>query len=628
MLNFFKKLNKGLNRLIYEPFFRTNKKEYPNFGYKEISSHKDYLVLKRKRFHKKILASYQKMVVVSNTDLKSKTIIIYPNFNCKYINFKIKFSKKNFPGLLPNSEILQCMFLPYLRYTTKNKYEKAVRLIIVTSRCQIFHNYPARKFDCDGEAEFLDIKRFEESVVWDLPNRKYPSLTPNENECEKYFPFLPKEAYEYHPILNTDSNYFDYYGNGGFGKTSKVKNNGKLEEVSRFYFPNRNNVQANSFYHIGGVETDYKISLLGTYRSNTEVGVRTCVFASNDGGRSWYCKYEFADSGEYDFIQGNASWGRNFGNNINTQNLEAKYKKNSLSIRKRELIYPDENEKDPKNLFFWKDKIEVLNIEKGEKTIIYTTKKHSLKTGNIVIIQENEEISRDWKLLCNNSITQYSGGNGTIYKVDVLDEYSFVIYECVSSAYNNISCRHIHHINRAKDGFIMGTGEIYPNGWIFFIPFKEADTFMPKLANDEWEFIRLNSTKNSVQRTMGVFLKDDFNSTLIFASDHDLLNRENIIMPEKREITFNRNSTGIFLGKLRDIDNLQKFKCIVEAREPSFFFKEINGIFIFSGQRGELILSFDQGKTWKKDHIDRELMCRFGYGSNYVIFDDIILVLK
>ena len=174
----------------------------------------------------------------------------------------------------------------------------------------------------------------------------------------------------------------------------------------------------------------------------------------------------------------------------------------------------------------------------------------------------------------------------------------------------------------------MGTGEIYPNGWIFFIPFKEADTFMPKLANDEWEFIRLNSTKNSVQRTMGVFLKDDFNSTLIFASDHDLLNRENIIMPEKREITFNRNSTGIFLGKLRDIDNLQKFKCIVEAREPSFFFKEINGIFIFSGQRGELILSFDQGKTWKKDHIDRELMCRFGYGSNYVIFDDIILVLK
>ena len=53
MSNFFKKLNKGLNRLIYEPFFRTNKKEYPNFGYKEISSHKDYLVLKRKRFHKK-----------------------------------------------------------------------------------------------------------------------------------------------------------------------------------------------------------------------------------------------------------------------------------------------------------------------------------------------------------------------------------------------------------------------------------------------------------------------------------------------------------------------------------------------------------------------------------------------
>ena len=216
MLKFFKKLNKGLNRLIYEPFFETNKKSYPDFGYKEISSHSDYLILKRKKFRKKILATYQKMVVVSNTDLKSKTIVIYPNFNCKYIYFKVRFSKKNFPGLLPNSEILQCMFLPYLRYITKNKYEKAVRLVIITNKCQIFHNYPARNYDCDGEPEFLDIKRFEESVVWDLPNKKYPSLTSNKNEWEKYFPFLPKETYEYHPILNTDSNYFDYYGNGGF----------------------------------------------------------------------------------------------------------------------------------------------------------------------------------------------------------------------------------------------------------------------------------------------------------------------------------------------------------------------------------------------------------------------------
>ena len=97
MLKFFKKLNKGLNRLIYEPFFETNKKSYPDFGYKEISSHSDYLILKRKKFRKKILATYQKMVVVSNTDLKSKTIVIYPNFNCKYIYFKVRFSKKNFP---------------------------------------------------------------------------------------------------------------------------------------------------------------------------------------------------------------------------------------------------------------------------------------------------------------------------------------------------------------------------------------------------------------------------------------------------------------------------------------------------------------------------------------------------
>ena len=298
----------------------------------------EYNILKRPFLANKIVAAYGNVVILLNTQTGNNTLTIYPNYNTNFFKYKVKFNAKNFPGLIEKSSISHCMALPFMRNVKKGSYVKSWRLVIVTDKGQVYHNFPARNIECDGYEVAGDIIRFEESAVWDLPGRLYPSMDKKCDPTERYFPGLPNNVYEFHPMLNTDSRYLDLYNNGGFGKKTTVIQNGDQVEVSRFYLPLRES-QSNPFYYMGGFEPDYKINLIGTYRSNTSVGVRICVFATHEGGRNWYCKYEFGDYGEYEFRQGNqASWGTNFGNSINSTVREDDYKALSFKLIKRNVF--------------------------------------------------------------------------------------------------------------------------------------------------------------------------------------------------------------------------------------------------------------------------------------------------
>ena len=131
---------------------------------------------------------------------------------------------------------------------------------------------------------------------------------------------------------------------------------------------------------------------------------------------------------------------------------------------------------------------------------------------------------------------------------------------------------------------------------------KEADTYSIRQAWDEFKMIRLNTQERSVQRTMGVILLDDNDGTLFYASDHDILPREPISMPEEVEAC-TRGSTGIYKGKLSDLNDRNRFTCICDVREPCFYFQMLDGILLFCGQRGELAVSFDMGMSWEKERI-------------------------
>ncbi len=601
------------------------------FGYKLIIDRKGYQIFRRPFLGNRVVAVNNDVAVLLEKHSHKERLVIYENYGSPFFTHTVEASRKHFPSLLPDSKIAFCMVLPYLRNSNGTGPVSAWRLVVVTDKGQIYHNFPNRDKRFDGETKSGDMVRFEESAVWDLPGRKYPTPSANCDETERYFPCLPAETYLYHPMLNTDKGYRDEFHNGGFGKSTTVYENGAARKVSRFYVPRRD-FQANSFLPMGGYEPDSKMTLLGTYESNSDCGVRTAIFATSDGGRNWFCKYEFGDLGEYGFRQGvNKGWGRNFGNGIDTHAVKGEYIPNSLILRKRSVIVPSASRKEPAKKFEWGGAVEIREIAAGKETIITTATPHNLETGNIIAIQNRATEtprSSDWQWATNDDVSPTSAGNGLLFKVDVLDDRSVRLFEYVASPDNNIACRHIHHVNRVKDGWIIGTGEVYPNGWLLYMQMKEADTYSPKSASESFRIVRLNSSENSVQRTLGCILHDDSESTIMFASDADTLQGRNIKMPQGRGETLSRGSTGVFVGQLSDIDDFSKFKTVYEAKEPAYFFKQLGDAIVFCGQRGELAISLDGGKNWHEDSIRRPLLHYYGRSYSYFVTDDFIVRIK
>lgn len=598
-------------------------KKKPAKGLRLVLDTLKYSVYEYRFSSSKVIAAFGDVKVVQNFWNKKK-LLIYPFCNQAMLRFQVRLDNKHFPGLLPDSEILLCRLIPYMREVDKNKYKKVVRLIIITTKSQIYHNYPARKSNVEGHSCFGDIVKFEESVVWDLPCRRYPSKNQECKGYECYYPNLPEGCYEYHPLPNSSKVFKDIYGNGGFPEYTIVKENGEEKIVSRFYLYSRN-IQANPFHFMSSGESDYKMSIMATYRSNVHEGVRTCIFMSSDGGRSWYCKYEFADYGEYDFRQGDVDcWGKNFGNPI----LNIGYKSsdwNSVKLYKRNLCIP--NGRECLERFRWDLVGNIRRVRDETPLIVETERPHGLHTGNIIALCSQNAMSSTNGWMMNNKIDSQSGGTGILFKADVIDASSIALYELVSSSENNIPCRHIHHVNRIKDGWMIGTGEIYPNGWIFYIQMKEADTYSIRQARDEFKMIRLNTQERSVQRTMGVILLDDNDGTLFYASDHDTLPREPISMPEEVEAC-TRGSTGIYKGKLSDLNDRNRFTCICDVREPCFYFQMLDGILLFCGQRGELAVSFDMGMSWEKERISDPIIHYYGNNGQIYYFNNCVFKRK
>jgi hypothetical protein len=504
---------------------------------------------------------------------------------------------------------------------TTGQAPKNWRLLVVTNKGQIYHNFPSRFSTTDGTEVAGDIIKFEESVVWDLPERKYPSINSSATGTEKYFPCLPTAAYEYHPTLNTDVSFVDTYGNGGFGK-SIIKD---TVTYPRFWFPARSLMQ-NSFFYMGGFEPGDKLSLIGTYRSNEYAGEgsRTCIFATDDGGRQWYCKYEF----------GGNDIKSNWCNDIDTTNIVNDYIASSFVIKKRTNVIPTETIKEPTDKFVIGDAIEITSITKSKPAVVTTATVHGLSTGNVVSILDNqlsESLSPEWDWMRNDTISTTSGGNGILFKVEVVNSTQFKLHDYIHSAHNNLTARHIHHINRIKDGWIVGTGEVYPDGWQLYMQIKQADTFEVIRAYNTLNIYRLTSTSSSLQRTLGTILLDDADNTVIAASDTSGIPRPNLTLPSGRTNTITRNSSGVYKGKLTDIDDFTKFNVLFEAKEPAYFFKEKGNVLIFCGQRGEFAISFDKGTTWETAQLpDRDPLQYFKSESNGIIIINnyIISILK
>ena len=560
-----------------------------NSGYKIMAIHDDVAVA---------YDSKASMIAVSTTGING----LYTSI--------VAFNATNFPGLISGSTLESILVLPWTRNLTTIQTANKWRMVVITNKGQVYHNYPARDAANDGLEADGDILKFDESVIWDLPERRYPSTNIASTGVETYFPGLPAVCYEYHPAISVDNG----YGNGGFGKSITRGST----TYPRFYFPNRNALQ-NSMSFMSGYEPDDKISLIGTYKSNEGTGAacRICIFATDDAGRSWYNKYEFTSGDEV----------QNYGNPINTSAFATAYKAGLLKVSKRTLVIPSAENKEPKTKFKWSADITVSDISRAGTAIVTTSEAHGLENGNVIAFKSGSGGDINWDWMKNDTVGTASGGNGKFFRVKVLSATTFELYEFVHSAFNNIPCRHIHHINRVKDGWIIGSGEAYPEGWILYMQMKDADMYNVRRAYDTFPIIRLTSTATSVQRILGANMLDDSESTMIVAMDDEFVHRAPVAMPDGRTETFERNSTGIFRGKLADIDELSRFQPVFETNQVSYFFKKKGGAYIWIGQYGAFAISFD-GITWMEEDIGTLAQHFYGESKKYIAIDNYIIIIK
>lgn len=499
----------------------------------------------------------------------------------------ITLNSSTFPNLLPNSSISNIILLPWDRNSSLPIPSRGWRCCVITTKGQIYHNFPNRTPSSgkpDGDALDGDIYKWDESVIWDLPNRRLPSKNSNDfpytlNPC------LPNSCYNLYPAVKQDNG----YGNGGFDIEKSYIIEGKSVSFPRFYMPKRN-LDSSPIAYMSGFETSDKIQIIGIYNSNTtpENTSRICVFITTDGGRQWFNKYEFANNNTL-----------SLGNILNSKNLRGEYTGNSFSVMKRNFIYPSSFNKEPSELFSYSNEIKIQSISKSDTLIVTTVIPHNLNSGDIIVIKKNDNSPSVFYFLVNDNINTKNGGNGKLWKILVKNPYQFALTEYIFNPNTNLVARHIHGINKLKDGFIISTGEEYPQSWFIYLQIIGTDVWTIVNAWDNMNFIRLNSSEKGIQRSIGTFMIDDEFQTLVYGSDTSFTPDSSFTI-EGRSIKIYRGSNGIFKGNLADIDDFSKFTCIYETSQSAYFFKNINDIWIFTGQQGELAISIDKGVSWRK----------------------------
>jgi hypothetical protein len=539
----------------------------------------------------------------------------------------VTFNSTSFPGLISGSRPIRIFILPFSRNATSSFPGRDWRLNVVTSKGQVYHNFPSRNTTSDGTAQANDYMLFDEGCIWELPERWAPVKTNTGSDADliatgkyRYFPALAEAAYTLYPAVNQDNG----YGNGGFPAVlEKTNQSGETVKFARFHQPVRVDIESVSLDFMGGLVVNEKLCAIGTYRSNTaNQGARICVFYTNDGGRNWFCRYEFGAAGQ--LINSSDAQLKSPVTNHIPHDLfvdSPSAGANLFQIIKRSQYTPTADVKEPTNKFKYSSPVPVSSITAASNKItVVTGSAHGLVSGDIILFEKQSGAdSNEWDWLVNSGHNSNSAGDGLIFKVVVVNSTSFTLKQEIHNPHNNLTCRHIHSLNKSPHGITIGCGETYPNGWILLHNYFASDSFYTLLPWDTFNYIRLTSSNVAAQRPLGFLLKHD--GTYLIGMDNESTNIGNIALPTGRTGDgIRKSSTGVYKGNITNVDDLGQAECVLESNEVAYFFQEINGVILFIGQLGEMGISSDGGETWIRWKIDVNGLSRFSGAMNDRMF--------
>lgn len=433
------------------------------------------------------------------------------------------------------------------------------------------------KIYCNGDTGATRAV-FQESALWDIAdgNKRFPtktkSLADNTPSLYRYDPTLPDFSYN----LPSTANF-------PLQKTESVKyEDGYIPANVRF---NRFSGKA-LFEWVGSLCRTPKATFLGVYDTGN-MDIRMGVWMTTDGGLNWYLKKDFVGSSPEGGVKVSSA--------INTSVISGNYTSGTLQLLTVSVNSPTDAVKEPAFKYNTGTPVSITSVSKASPCVVTTASPHGVSGFSIVGFKENGDAG-DYKFMANPDLSDHNLGTN-LYWAQRLSDTTLALYEYCQSLDGDLSARHVHAVNDIKDGILVSTGETHPNGWMLWGVQKAKDGSAIVDAKNPIEFIRLNSSENGLQRSCGSTMYGQSDPYILFGSDNSFTAGQKIYIPG-RTISIDRSSNGIFKGRLSDIDDFSKWRCVADIPEPVIYMHRQDNIVIAGLQLGGFVLSTDQGETW------------------------------
>lgn len=521
--------------------------------------------------------------------------LIYWHGGYKGVRYDIPFGSDNVAHFVTGEKINFAYLLPFAgvrsRVANVGKILNFSRIVVFTDT-RVFHNFPSRG---DNAVPSSDLFMFDESAVFN----RFKWLPVNDlakvDSIHKYFPVLKDYDYAQFDGRIATSGADDPYGNGGLPAGYAYQDMLKTSDVfwRRLAYSNMTKSQ--------------RFCAFGEY--NARAGGEPIVMVTTNGGKDWYVHAYFAATDFYNCGIGSVI------DLTPITNIAGAYVSGSLRMCRKRFNVPSAEDKEPATPFIIeaadKSLVTGFSTDNDGNCIVTVADDVDYDGVHPIVYFENVSAASGWNYICNEGVTASSPGNGIFFRVEKVSANQYKLFGDMGNPNTGeIVCRHIHAVNAIEAGILVSTGESYAEGqfeggflYVMEQTRNNGSDPVPASNNLPWENItRLTSTIDGVNRASGAFLfSDNADPTLLYVSDESFVvgntHKRYAPLPEGRTGMLPLTPGGIYVGKLSDVDEQRKFKCVCETKSTVIGLTENHGHFAADGHGNSLCLSKD-GFDW------------------------------
>lgn len=500
--------------------------------------------------------------------------IVYYQYGYDGLSWKLPFGSDTVESFITGETIKYAYLIPFNGTSAVGTLRRPNRIIVFTNKNRILHNI----------STLYNFSYFVESKVVN-PYKKWQAVNDANavDSVHRYFPIL--KDYDY-----------DQFENRGALVTQGTAAGSLLLD---FQTPEDGWVRTTWC----NLSRSNKAAVFGNYNNGKNEPV---VVATVDGGRTWKVVAWFGFVTDYNGDAGNRI-------DLTPISSQLAYTANSLKLCIREYRVPTAETPEPTETFIIDTEKQVnvssFSTDSDGNTFVHLSTEMDFGDYCPVCYFVNNGSSNIWDTICNNNMDESgTNSNGIFFRLRKVSRSMYKLTYNIGNPYEtDLLCYHVHCVNRTSAGFVISTGESYysnryEGGMLYFLTmnYNNGANAIPggvdSLLN---KTIRLTSSPMGVNRACGAYIcNDNQDPTVIYVSDESFYTngKRNASIPN-RTVTLENVPTGIFSGKLSDIDDQAKYECVCETRGTVLSLFEWNGHFIADGHYESVCISKD-GKTW------------------------------